>query len=310
MRTAAAARLKVKAGDKEVELSNLEKVFWPEEGYTKAHLLRYYAAVSPYLLPHLAGRPMVMSRYPEGIKGHSFYQKECPDYAPAWLPTVALPSGGRRGKINYVLVEDLAGLLWVVNQGAIEMHPWLSLWSRPDYPTAAVLDLDPAPPAGFAEARELALRLRPLLAELGLKVYPKTSGATGLHLYLPTERRYTYAEVRRALAAIAGTCVQAWPELCTLERAVKLRAGRVYIDVSQNARGKTIAAVYSVRPLPGAPVSFPLTWEELEDDKLDPGRFNLASVPAILAHRGDLFAPVLREEQNLDGLLRKGLARR
>lgn len=298
-------KIVVRTEEKEVVLSNLEKVFWPEEGYTKAHLLHYYAAVSPYLLPHLAGRPMVMSRYPEGIKGHSFYQKECPAYAPAWLPTVALPSAGRRKVINYLLVEDLAGLLWLVNQGAIEMHPWLSLASRPDYPTAAVLDLDPAPPAGFAEARQLALRLRDLLAALGLKAYPKTSGATGLHLYLPLAGRYSYAAVRQALAVVARLAVKAWPDLGTAERAVERRTGRVYLDVAQNARGKTIASVYSVRPLPGAPVSFPLTWEELAETAADPRRYHLASVPRLLAGRPDPFAPVLTEAQSLDHLLQE-----
>jgi bifunctional non-homologous end joining protein LigD len=201
------------------------------------------------------------------------------------------------------LVTDLAGLLWVVNQGSIEIHPWLSRWNAPDHPTVAVLDLDPAPPAGFAEARLLARRLGRLLAQLGLKCYPKTSGATGLHLYLPLASRYTYTEVRRALAALAHWCVAAWPDLCTLERAVRRRSGRVYLDVGQNGRGKTIASVYSVRPLPGAPVSFPLTWEELDDERLDPLRFNLATVPEMLARRGDVFSPVLSEEQSLDRLL-------
>jgi bifunctional non-homologous end joining protein LigD len=203
--------LKIKASEKEVEVSNLDKVFWPEQGYTKADLLRYYATVSSYLLPHLAGRPMVMNRFPEGIKGHSFYQKECPEYAPAWLPTVALPAGGRRKVINYVLVQDLAGLLWLVNQGAIEMHPWQSLWSQPELPMAAILDLDPAPPAGFGEARQLALHLQPLMARYGLKAYPKTSGATGLHLYLPLGARYTYAQVRQGQACTAMLAIVARP---------------------------------------------------------------------------------------------------
>jgi len=299
-------RTKVRIEDRELELTNLDKVFWPVEGYTKAHLLHYYAAVGPYLLRHISGRPLVMHRYPEGIRGPSFYQKECPDYAPAWLPRVALPSRGRREKISYVVVENLAGLLWVVNQGSIEIHPWLSPWSSPDRPAAAVLDLDPAPPASFAEARVLALGLARLMAHLGLKCYPKTSGATGLHLFLPLAPRYTFAEVRRALTNLARACQEAWPELVTLKRPLALRAGRVYLDVGQNARGKTVVSVYSVRPLPGAPVSFPLTWEELEDERLDPLRFNLASVPELLARRGDLFAPVLREEQRLDRLFSPG----
>jgi len=297
-------KLRVRAGDRDVELGNLDKVFWPAEGYTKAHLLRYYAAVSPYLLPHLSGRPMVLNRYPDGITGGSFYQKECPSHFPEWLPTVVVPSEGKRKSINYCLVEDLAGLLWVVNQGAIEMNPWLSTWSRPDYPTAAALDLDPEPPAGFAEARRLALLLRPLLADLGLNAYPKTSGAGGLHLYIPVAGRYTFAEVRRALGTLATVARASWPELCTLERPVNRRRGRVYIDVSQNGRGKTIVSPYSVRPLPGAPVSTPLTWEELADPDLSPAGFNMATVPERLAIRGDLFAPVLTEGQSLEALLR------
>lgn len=296
-------KIRVRADGKEVVLSNLEKVFWPDRGFTKADLLRYYSIISPYLLPHLRGRPMVMSRYPEGIEGNSFYQKEAPEYIPEWLPTVPLPAAGKRKVINYVLVEDLAGLLWVVNQGAIEMHPWLSQFQQPDYPTAAILDLDPAPPAGFAETRRLALLLRPLLSKIGLKAYPKTSGATGLHLYIPVAGRYTYTEVRAALTNIAEVALRAWPELVTLERTVRLRTGHVYIDVSQNGRGKTIASVYSVRPLPGAPVSLPLSWADLENTRLEPGQFHILNVPDKVTSHGDLFAPVLNEAQNLEPLL-------
>lgn len=299
-------KLEVKASHKEVELTNLEKRFWPAEGYTKAHLLKYYTGISNCLLPHLAGRPLVLHRYPEGIAGPSFYQKECPDYAPSWLPTVALPGSGRRQMINYILVNDVTDLLWVINQGCIELHPWLAPWSNSDHPTAAVLDLDPAPPAGFGEARRLALLLKPILKELGLQAYPKTSGASGLHLYLPLAGRYTFSQVRQALTTLATLALRTWPELCTLERAVSHRDGKVYIDVSQNGRGKTIAAVYSVRPLPGAPVSAPLSWEELEEPRLDPRAFNLASMPGRLADRGDLFAPVLTEEQSLEALMGTG----
>lgn len=297
-----AGPLVVQVAAKQVELGNLEKVWWPEEGYTKAHLLRYYADVSSYLLPHLAGRPLVLNRYPEGIRGPSFYQKECPDYAPPWLPTVALSSHGKRPVIHYVTVGDLADLLWVVNQGCIEMHPWLAPWSQPDHPTVAVIDLDPAPPSSFAETRHLALLLRPLLAAWGLKAYPKTSGASGLHLYLPLAGRYTFAQVRRFLGHLATVAVQTWPALCTVERAIIRRQGKVYIDISQNGRGKTIAAVYSVRPLSEAPVSTPVTWEELDDRRLSPRDFTLATVPDRLARIGDLFALVLSEAQSLEGI--------
>lgn len=185
----------------------------------------------------------------------------------------------------------------------IEVHPWLSPWHCPDRPTAAVFDLDPNPPAGFIQAREVALLLYRVLQSLGLKGYPKTSGAGGLHIYIPAGNLYTYSQVRHALTQVAQSLVQARPDLCTLERRVSRRGPKVYIDVSRNGRGKTIASVYSVRPLPGAPVSTPVTWEELADPSFDPAAFNLFTMPARLASLGDLFAPVLRETQCLEKLL-------
>jgi bifunctional non-homologous end joining protein LigD len=289
---------------KKIELTNLAKMFWPNEGYTKAHLLQYYSSVAHVLLPYLSGFPIVMKRYPDGIKGKSFYQKECPGYAPDWFPTVAISSQSQNKIINFCLINDLADLIWVVNQGCIEMHPWLSSWQKQDYPAAAIFDLDPAPPANFHDVLQVASLLKKVLQEVGLKGYPKTSGATGLHIYLPLNHRYTYNEVRSALANICGLLIRAWPEKCTLERTVSKRAGKVYLDFLQNGRGKTIASVYSVRPFPGAPVSVPLTWEEVDKGGFLPGNFHMKNFRERLKRFGDLFQPVLLDQQDLDQALR------
>ncbi|GAW94333.1 non-homologous end-joining DNA ligase [Calderihabitans maritimus] len=297
------SRIKGKIGGYILELSNLDKVLWPDEGYTKAHLIEYYQKVSSYLLPHLEGRPLVLKRYPDGIAGKSFYQKECPDYAPRWIKTVPIPSRGKRKVINYCLCSDLQTLLWLANQACIEMHPWLGNYSRPDYPEVAVFDLDPQPPASFPDVLEVALLIRRALDSFNLIGYPKISGASGIHIYIPIEPRYNYAEVRRAIGFLCKLVAEACPEKVTLERNVSRRKGKVYLDYFQNARGKTIASVYSVRPLPGAPVSLPVTWEEIEERKVEVGRYHMKNVFSRLEKLGDLFAPVLTQKQSLEEVL-------
>lgn len=298
-----------------VPLGNLDKLYWPEEGYRKGDLIAYYVAVSPWLLPHLRDRPLVLHRFPDGTGGKSFYQKECPAHAPPWLRRV--PLGGEKGGrvINYCLADDAAGLAWLAGQGCIELHAWLSRAGRPGEADFLVWDFDPMPGTGFAEASRLALALRQALQELGLRGYPKTSGASGVHVYLPVQAGYSYATVRVAAGLLAGLLARVAPRLATVERAVRRRGSQVYVDYLQNARGKTLASVYSVRPLPGAPVSTPVTWEELAEG-VDPRQFTIKTVPARLESVGDLFAPVLTDRQSLApllGALRKtssGFARR
>lgn len=286
---------------REITLNNLEKLFWPEEGYAKAHLISYYHDVAPYLLPHLRDRPLVLVRYPDGVRGKHFYQKECPEHAPEWLTTAAVEHRGGR-VVNYVLCQDRASLVWLASQGCVELHPWLARLPRLDFPDAAVFDLDPNPPAGFQDALEVAWLIRGALERLGLKAYPKTSGAGGLHLYLPLFPRYTYQEISRAVGSLSRILARLYPERITVERRVSLRGGRVYLDFPQNARGKTIASVYSLRPEPRAPVSTPLTWDEVAAG-VQPADFRYDNIRERLRRVGDLFRPVLDNPQELEPLL-------
>lgn len=280
---------------RELRLTNLEKEFWPEEGYVKLDLLNYYARVSPYILPHLQDRPLVMRRFPDGIKGKSFYQKECP-FPPSWMRTVAI------GPKVYCLVDDVPSLLWVVNQGAIEFHPWLSRVGELDRPDYLVLDLDAGAGVPFSQVARVALAAQEVLSGIGLRGYPKTSGVGGIHVYVPVLRRYSYEQLRWAGSILSRAIVGLCPEDATVERSLDKRGRKVYVDYLQNARGKTVASVYSVRPVRGAPVSTPVTWEELRAG-FSPASFTMKSIFSRLDRAGDLFRPVLEDTQDLGRLL-------
>lgn len=245
---------------------------------------------------------MVLNRFPDGIQGKSFYQKNCPDYAPPWLRTVPMESSSKGKTIIYCLVNNLKSLLWLVNQGCIEMHPWLSCYHTPDYPTALVFDIDPSETTNFKDVVLVAHLLRRLLEGFGLKGYLKTSGASGLHLFVPVAPNYTYAQIRKTAVYLAGLVVKILPDKTTLERNVQKREGKIYIDCFQNARGKTLASVYSVRPLDGAPVSTPVTWKEL-DSMSSPTEHNMETVQQRISRKGDVFQPVLENKQNLENVL-------
>ena len=241
-----------------VTITHPQRLLWPEEGITKARLVQYYLAVAPLMLPHLAGRPLVLTRYPQGVRGPSFYQKECPPGAPPWVRTA--PIAHEERTIRYVLADGPATLAWLGNLAALEIHPWLSRAERPQHPDWAVIDLDPDPPSGFEEAREVAFVAREALERLGLQGVPKLSGATGIHLYVPlVPGVHTYRETSRFVALIGQVLAQALPERVTAERAVRRRGGRVYVDPYQNLRGRTLVGPYSPRPGPGAPVAVPVT---------------------------------------------------
>lgn len=294
--------MRVKVDQHEVNLTNLDKEFWPREGYTKGELLHYYAEIGPYLLPHLEDRPIVLVRHPDGIDGESFYQKETPDYAPEWVKTAAIQHSEGR-EVHYTICNDLATLLWMVNQGAIEIHPWFSRWQRDDYPDIMVLDLDPEPPSAFAETLPLALAVREALKAYRLEAYTKTSGATGVHVCVPITPAYTYHEVAHAAGHIARAVARAFPAQATVERMVRKRGGRVYLDYLQNLRGKTVVAVYSPRPRPGATVSMPVTWEEVAEGRIRPTDFNIKNALERVRRVGDLFSPLLTARQDLTPLM-------
>lgn len=292
----------VEIDNRELKLTNLDKQYWPE-GYTKGDLLAYYAQVAPIMLPYIKDRPLTMKRYPNGIEGHFFYQKECPEYAPEWIRTTPIPSD-EQGKItNYILIEDQASLLWVINQGCIEVHCPLSTVDSLQVPNLAIFDLDPAEPANYDDTIDLAFLIKAAMQEFGLQLFPKISGATGLHILLPLNPIYTYAEVRTALRFICELIVSHHPQKATLEHRVKDRTGKVYLDYLQNAWGKNMAWVYSLRPEPGAPVSCPLSWEELAQGRLKPGDINITNLTERLQQVGDLYAGILNLKQELKPIL-------
>lgn len=288
----------------EVELTNLDKVFWPEEGLTKFALIKYYIDIAPVVLPYLKGRPIVMKRYPDGITGQAFYQKECPAYAPPWVETLPVyhPDSGKT--INYILCNNPETLAWLANLGCIELHAWLSRADHLGYPDIAVIDLDPAEGATFQDVLEVALFLRRALEEFGLTGYPKTSGARGLHIFIPLLPRWTFSEVTAAVGALADVLANLYPEKITIAHPITRRQGKVYLDYLQNVRGRSMAFPYSLRPLPGAPVSAPLTWEEVEEGKIHPKNFNIHTIRSRLQKRGDLYQDILKHRQDLKPLLK------
>lgn len=286
--------------DQLLELTNLDKTYWPDEGYSKGDLIKYYYLISPYILPHLNERFMVMQRFPDGIAGKAFYQKECPAYAPDWILTKEVQSpSSKRKYINYIICNDLATLLWLVNQGCIEMHPWLSRWTHIDNPEAVILDLDPGDQVTFEDVLNIALLIKQVLDSFNVKGFVKTSGATGLHIYIPVKPQYSFKNVRDFAEKIARIVVAVNPAKATIERTVSKREGKVYIDYMQNVQGKTIASVFSVRPLRGATVSTPVSWEEIAKKSFAPGDFTMYNIPELIKQGRPDFSELLACRQNL-----------
>jgi bifunctional non-homologous end joining protein LigD len=297
----------VEKADGRVKLSNLEKVFWPDEGITKGDLLDYYRAVAPVVLPHLRDRPFTMRRYPDGAFGKAFFQKDAPKHMPEWIPRFRVEVSTRekpreRKWIEAPVVSDEDALLWMVNMGCIDLNTWYSRVDKPDRPDFVLFDLDPSPDVGFAETIQVALIVKAALDALGLVSFPKTSSADGMHILVPIERRYTFDDTREFSEIVARAIARAHHGLATNEWSKAKRRG-VLIDANQNGEGKTIASVYSVRPRPGAPVSTPLRWEEV-DDSLDPTTFTMDVVLERISRHGDLFEGVLKTRQRLESALR------
>ena len=276
---------------REVRLSNLRKVFWPDDGFTKGDLIGYYDAIAPFMLPYLRDRPIVLTRYPDGIKGKSFFQKDAPVFVPDWMRLESVYSKDSDRDIKFFVLDDADSLRYVANMGTITIHMWSARSGSLERPDWLVLDLDPKG-APFAHVVEIARSLHRLLDELELPSYPKTSGASGLHVLIPLGRRYTHEECRTFARLLATLGLQAKPEISTLARPIHARGGKVYIDWGQNGHGNTIVAPYSLRPLPGAPASCPLRWSEV-NGRLDPARFNLKTLPARCAGIEDPLAGVL-----------------
>jgi bifunctional non-homologous end joining protein LigD len=291
----------------EIRLSNLDKLYWPADGYTKGDLLNAYYNLAPFILPHLKDRPLTLLRMPEGIDGPEFYEKNAPSHTPDWMPRAHMPGmSPKRTAIDFLLANNTAALLFVANLGCIEMHP---LHSRADHIERidyAFFDLDPFPPITFDTVRRVAKMVKVALDQLKLPSYPKTSGATGMQVYVPLDGSHSYAEARAFVERVCRLIHKTWPEGTTMEWEIAKRSGKVFLDYTMVSEGKNIAAVYSVRAKPGAPVSTPLRWEELDDD-VEPGDFTIRTIWSRLEQAGDLFAPVLaggtRKGENLNAAM-------
>jgi bifunctional non-homologous end joining protein LigD len=291
------AEIKV-TSNQTVSLTNLQKLFWPDLNITKRDLLQYYADISPYLLPHLRNRAMVMKRYPDGAYGKFFFQKRAPDPRPAWVPICEIqhPSANL---VDFPVIQDLAALLWVINLGCIDLNPWYAQCDDVDRPDYLHFDLDPTPGADFPEVLKAALLVRDALSQLKINSYPKTTGSRGIHIYVPILRRPLQKQVWTFAKSLAVKLAQSHPETITSEyRVAKRPPNRVLVDYNQNAWGRTLASVYSVRPKPGATVSAPVTWAEIEqgirieDFRLDNMRERIRKV-------GDLYRPLLLQKNKI-----------
>ncbi|MFN8650601.1 MAG: non-homologous end-joining DNA ligase [Gemmatimonadales bacterium] len=287
----AADAARVRVGRRVVELTNLSKVFFPELGLTKRDLLAYYSAVAPWLLPHLKDRAMVMKRYPDGIRGDFFFMKRVPAGHPEWIETCEIEHP-RAGLVPFPMVQDLASLLWMVNLGCIDLNPWYSRCDDTDRPDCLNFDLDPGD-APFGRVIDVALLLRETLEQLGMQPLVKTSGSKGIHVYIPIQRGPTQKQVWSVAKRLAWRLAEEHPKLITAEyRKAKRPAGRVLVDYNQNAWGRTLASIYSVRPTAAASVSTPLRWREVEKG-IAIADFTVKNVPARLKRCGDLWQPLL-----------------
>ena len=295
----------VELDGKRFRLTHLDKVYFPGPGYTKRQVLAYYFEAAPFLLPFLRGRPLVLHRYPNGSEGESFYQKDAGAEKPAWMRTVPIPSEERAKDIHYYVVDDLASLLFLTNLGCIEHHPWSSPAERLEQPDYFFFDLDPVEGTPFSTVVEVAREILKMLDRLDMTAFLKTSGATGFHLYLPLDPVYTYEQTRTFAEIVARVIASRMADRVTLERKVDQRgAGKVYIDYSQNAMGRPLASVYSVRPFPEATVSAPVKVSELRKT-LTPARFTIKTMPARFKKEGDLWKGFFESRQPMEAALEK-----
>ena len=301
----AAKRMEVEVEGRTLSLSNLDKVFYPRTGFTKGHVIDYYTRVAPVLLPHLRDRHLTLKRYPNGVEGAFFYEKQCPGHRPGWVRTEGVWSRHNEREIDYCVADDLATVVWLANLADLEMHTPLALARAPEAPTVLAFDLDPGPPATIVECAEVALRLRAAFDHFGLAAYPKTSGSKGMQIYVPLNTPTTYAHTKPFAQGVAQVLERQMSELVVSEMRKDLRPGKVFIDWSQNDEHKTTVCVYSLRARERPTVSTPVTWEEVEAvlDSGDPDDLAFTSDEVLerVAEHGDLFAPVLERRQALPG---------
>ena len=291
---------------RELKLSNLDKVLFPardtEPPVTKRELVRYSAQIAPVVLPYLGGRAVNLHRYPHGAGSKGFWHKEVPAHAPDWLPRWDNPEADEGETTTYLVVDEPAALVWAANFGGLEWHPWTSRTDQPHRPSYALFDIDPGTGTGWAEVLVLARLHRTALDHLGVRGFPKVTGRRGIQVWVPIHRGPTFAETRAWVEQVSRTIGAVVPEMVSWKWEVKARGGQARLDYTQNAINKTLVAPYSPRPAPGAPVSAPIEWDELDDPGLRPDGFTVRTVLTRLAERGDLFRQVLATDQVLPGI--------
>ena len=297
--------MEIEVEGRRLSLSNLDKVFYPATGFTKGQVIDYYTRIAPVLLPHLRGRHLTLKRYPDGVDGQFFYEKQCPRHRPDWVRTARVPIRTDGRSIDYCMVEDLATVVWLANLADLELHTPLAHADAPAAPTMLAFDLDPGPPATIVECAEVACRLREAFDHFGLVAFPKTSGSKGMQLYVPLNTPTEYRATKPFAHGIAQVLERRDPALVVSEMRKDLRPGKVFIDWSQNDEHKTTVCVYSLRARERPTVSTPVTWEEVEAvlRSRDPDELAFTSdeVLSRVAEQGDCFAPVLELEQELPG---------
>jgi bifunctional non-homologous end joining protein LigD len=296
----------VEVQGRKLSLTNLDKILYPAAGFTKGQVVDYYVRIAPVLVPHLAGRPLTMKRYPGGVDQEYFFEKNAPTHRPDWVKTAPVWSEGNKRTINYLLANDLPTLVWIANLASIELHPSLSLSTDITVPTMIVFDLDPGPPANIVQCAQVGLWVREIFDHFGLQSFPKTSGSKGLQIYVPLNTKTTYEQTKAFAHALARLLEHEHPELVVSDMKKAVRTNKVFVDWSQNDQHKTTISVYSLRAREHPTVSTPVTWEEVEQalKKKDAGRlvFEAKDVLARVEKMGDLFEPAQKLKQKLPQL--------
>lgn len=285
--------------------TNLNKLYWPDEGITKGDLINYYKIIAPFILPYLKNRPLSLKRNPNGIKDDGFYHKDAGDIAPSWMKTANIHSESTDKIIHYLVCNNARSLLFIANLGCIEMNPWNSTTAKLDNPDYLLLDIDPSDKNTFDQVVEVTLAIKEILDRFKITGYCKTSGATGMHVYLPCNRKYDYETVRDFARLLVTLVHEQLPSITTMERSLsKRKKNQVYLDYLQNSRGQTLASAYSARPKPGATVSTPLDWKEVKKG-LHPSDFTIHNIKKRVDKKGDLFKGALGKGIDIAAALKK-----
>jgi len=299
----AKTKSEVKIGKHVVTITNRQKIYWPDEGFTKGDVIDYYDKISEYILPHLKGRPLSLKRNPNGIRDNGFYHKDAGENAPDYVEVFKVKSESNNKIIDYIVCNNKATLLYVANLGCIEINPWNSTMKKPDHPTWMVIDIDPSEKNTFTQVVDTALAVKMVLDKAGVKSFCKTSGSSGLHVYTPLKNKYDFTTVKDFAEIIASLVQEQLPEITTLERSLSKRGPKIYIDWLQNRTAQTLASVYSLRPVTGASVSTPLDWKEV-NHQLHPRQFTFKDIFQRIKKKGDIFLPVLSEANSIEKALK------